>query len=231
MASLTRWAWVWVNSGSWWWKGRPGVLWFMGSQRVGHGWVTELNWTELNCVLIGKLCWSSSGSCPWWREEGYGLWLNSVQFSRSVVSDSLQSHEPQHASPPCPSPTPRVDPNSCPLSRWCHPTTSSSVVPFSSCLQSFPASLSFPISQFFPSGDQRIGASASVLPMNIQDWFPLGLTGLFSLQSKGLSIVFSNTINSLALSFLYSPTLTSIHDHSKNHSLVRLCWQSNVCAF
>ena len=111
------------------------------------------------------------------------------------MSDSLQPHEPQHARPPVPSPTPGVQPNPCPLSQWCHPTVSSSVVPFSSCPQSFPESGSFPISQFFTSGGQTIGvsASASVLPMNIQNWFPLGWTGLISLQSKGLSRVFSNT--------------------------------------
>ena len=116
----------------------------------------------------------------------------SVQFSRSVVSDSLWHHGLQHARPPCPLPTPGVYPNSCPLSRWCHPTISSSVVPFS-CLQSFPASGSFPMSQLFTSGGQSIGASASVLPTNNQDWFPLGWTGYISLLSKGLSRVFSNT--------------------------------------
>ena len=104
------------------------------------------------------------------------------------MSDSFQPHRLQHTRPPCPSPTPGAYSNSCPLSRWCHPTISSSVIPFSSCLQSFPAWGSFPMSQFFASGGQSIGASAlaSVLPMNIQDWFPLGLTGLTSLQSKGL---------------------------------------------
>ena len=119
----------------------------------------------------------------------------SVQFSCSVVSDSLRPHGLQHARPPCPSPTSRVYSNSCPLSRWCHPTISSSVVPFSSCPQSFPASGSFPMNQFFTSGGQSIGVSAStlVLPMNIQDWFPLGWTGWISLQSTGLSRVFSNT--------------------------------------
>ena len=119
----------------------------------------------------------------------------SVQFSRSVVSNSLRPHGLQHARLPCPSPTPRVYSNSCPLCQWCHPIISSSVVPFSSCLQSFPASGSFPMSQFFTSGGQSIGvsASASVLPMNIQDWFPLGLTGWIFLQSIGLSRVFSNT--------------------------------------
>ena len=108
---------------------------------------------------------------------------------------TLQPHGLQHTRPPSPSPRPRVYSNSCPLSQWCHPTISSSVVPFSLCLQSFPASGSFPISQFFASGGQSIGvsASASVLPMNIQDWFPLGWIGLISFQSKGLSRVFSNT--------------------------------------
>ena len=152
------------------------------------------------------------------------LWLiyffqfSSVQFSSSVMSDSLRPHEPEHTRLPCPSPTPRVHPNSCPLSRWCHPTISSSVVHFSSCPQSFPASGSFQMSQLFASGGQSIGVSAStsVLPMNTQDWSPLGWTGWISLQSKELSRVFSNTtvqsINSLVLSLLYDPTLTSVHE-------------------
>ena len=120
---------------------------------------------------------------------------NSVQFSCSVVSDSLQPHEPQHARPPCPSPTPGVHPNLCPLSRWCHPTISSSVIPFSSCSQSLPASGSFQMSQLFSSGGQSIGVSAStsVLPVNTPDWSLLGWTGWIFLQSKGLSRVFSNT--------------------------------------
>ena len=118
-----------------------------------------------------------------------------VQFSHSVVSESLQPHELQHARPPCPSPTPEVNPNPCPLIQWYHPTISSSVVPFSSCPQSFPASGSFQMSQFFASGGQSIGASAStsVLPMNTQNWSPLGWTGWISLQSKELSRVFSST--------------------------------------
>ena len=122
--------------------------------------------------------------------------LSSVQFSYSVVSDSLRPDGLQHTRPPCPSPTPRAYSNSCPLSWWCHPTISSSVVPFSLLLQSFPASGYFQMSQLFTSGGQSIGvsASASVLPKNIQDWFPLGWTGWISLQSKGLSGVFSNTI-------------------------------------
>ena len=116
-------------------------------------------------------------------------------FSCSVMSNSLQPHGLQHTRLLCPSPSPRACSNLGPLSRWCHPTISSSIAPFSSCLQSFPASGSFPMSQLFPSGGQSIGASAStsVHPMNIQDWFPLGLSGLIFLQSKGLSRVFSNT--------------------------------------
>ena len=118
-----------------------------------------------------------------------------VQFSRSVVSSSLQPHGLQHARHPCPSPTPGVYSNSCPLSQWCHPTISSTVVLFSSCLKYFPVSGSFPMSWLFSSGGQSIGGSAStsVLPMNTLCWFPLGLTGLISLLSKGLSRVFSNT--------------------------------------
>ena len=119
----------------------------------------------------------------------------SVQFSHSVVSDSLRPHELQHARPPCPSPAPGVYPNPCPLSRWCHPAISSSVLPFSSCLQSLPSSGSFPMNQLFTWGGQstRVSASASVLPVNTQDWSPLGWTGWISWQSKGLSRVFSNT--------------------------------------
>ena len=119
---------------------------------------------------------------------------SSLHFGHSVVSDSLRPHELQHARPPRPSPTPRVYSNSRPLSQWCHPTISSSVIPFS-CLQSFPASGSFSVSQFFASGGQSIGVSTStsVLPMNTQHWYPLGWTGWISLQSKGLSRVFSNT--------------------------------------
>ena len=157
--------------------------------------------------------------------------------SCSVVSDSLQPHGLQHARLPRPSPSSRACSNSCPLSWWCHPTISSSVVPFSSRLQSFPASGTFPMSWLFSSGDQSVGASASVLPMNIQDWFPLGLTGLVSWQSKGLSRVFSNTTvqknRFFVLSLLYCSTLTSILDYWKNHSFdyMDFCWQSNVSAF
>ena len=151
--------------------------------------------------------------------------LYSEQISRSVLSDSLWHHESQHARPPCPTPTPRVHSDSHPSSQWCHPAISSSVVPFSFFPQSLPASESFPMSQLFAWGGHSIGvsASASVLWMNTQDWSPLGCTGFISLQSKGLSRVFSSTqfksINSSVLSFLHSPNLTSIHDHWKNHSL------------
>ena len=137
------------------------------------------------------------------------LSVQSVQFSCSVVSDSLRPHEFQHARPPCPSPTPTVYSNSCPSSRWCHSAISSSVVPFSSCPQSLPASGSFPMSQLFPRGGQSTGvsASASVLPTNTQDWSPLGWTGFISLQSKGLSRVLSNTTGEKHQFF--SPQLSS----------------------
>ena len=127
------------------------------------------------------------------------------------MSNSLQPHEPQHARSPCPSLTPGVYPYSCPLSRWCHPTISSSVVPFSSCLQSFPASGSFQMSQLFASGGQSIGVSAStsILPMNIHDWSPLGWTGWISLQSKGLSGVFST--HSSKTSILWCSAFFIVH--------------------
>ena len=156
----------------------------------------------------------------------YLMFESSVQFSCSVVSDSLQPHESQHARPPCPSPTPGVYPNSCPLSRWCHPTISFSVIPFSSCLQSFPSSGSFLVNQFFASGGQSIGVSAStsVLSVNTQDWSPLGWTDWISLQSREISQASSPTpqfksINSSVLSFLYGPTLIYTHEYWKNDSL------------
>ena len=157
---------------------------------------------------------------------GTRMWtsFSSVQSSPSVVSDPLQPHGQQYARLPCPSPTPGACSNSCPLSRWCHPTISS-VIRFSFCLQSFPASGSFPMSQLFASGGQSIwvSASASVLSMNIQDWFPLGLTvgspcGPRDSQESSTTPQFKS-INSLVLSFLYSPILTSTHDYWKNHSV------------
>ena len=166
MASPTRWTWVWVNSGSWWWTGRPGVLQFMGSQRIRHDWVTKLNWTEglnqtsespvkhleqcmenstegqplwcyCHCymIILGYQAPYVSYRWPWnwFKSDEAQHWEHPflIQSSCSVVSDFLRPHEPQHARPPCPSPTPRVYPNSCPSSQWCHPTISSSVVPLS----------------------------------------------------------------------------------------------------
>ena len=151
--------------------------------------------------------------------------ISSVQFSRSVVSDSLRPHEPQHARPPCPSQTPRVYPNPCSSSWWCHPAISFSIGPFSSCPQSLPASGSFPMSQLFTWGGQSTGvsASASVLPMNTQNWSPLGWTGWISLQSKALSRVFSSTIVQKHQFFstqLSSQSNSHIHTWPlENHSL------------
>ena len=158
-------------------------------------------------------------------------------FNHSVVSNSLQSHGLQHARLPCPSPTPGVCSNSRPLSWWCHPSISSSVVPFTYCLQFFPASRSFPMSQFFTSDGQSIGASASVHPMNIHNWFPLGLLGLIFLRSRdsqeSSTIPQFKSINSSVLSLLYGPILTTIHDYWKKHSLdnTDLCQQSDLSAF
>ena len=156
----------------------------------------------------------------------YFKWIvyPSVQFSLSVVSDSLWCHESQRARPPCPSPTPGVHPNSCLSSRWCHPAISSSVIPFSSCPQSLPASGSFPMSQHFTWGGQSIGvsASASILPMNTQGW-SLEWTGWISLQSNGLSRVFSNTTAQMHQFFsaqLFSQSNSHIHPwYWKKHSL------------
>ena len=152
-------------------------------------------------------------------------WFSSVQFSRSVVSDSLWPRELQHARPPCPSPIPRVHSNSHPLSRWCHPAISSSVIPFSSWPQSLPASGSFPMSQLFASGGQSTGVSAlaSFLPKNTQGWSPLEWTGRSPCsprdsQESSPTPQFKS-INSSVLSLLHSPTLTSIRDYWKNHSL------------
>ena len=166
-----------------------------------------------DCYIVGTPLYVAFSS--WFLSLSIYL---SDQISLSVVSNSLRPHESQHTRPPCPSPTPGVYSNSCPLSQWYHPTISSSVIPFSSCLQSYLASGSFLISQFFASGGQSIGvlASASVLPMNIQNWFPSGLTGLpcspRDAQESSPTPQFEN-INYLALSFLYGPTLTSIHDY------------------
>jgi len=193
--------------------GEPGGLPSMGSHRVGHNWRdlaaaaaaaaaavcvcththTHTHIYTLFPVLFPYKLLQNSEYSSLCYTVGPWLFYISVQFSRSVMSDSLRPHESQHARTPCPS-TPGVHSNSYPLSRWCHPAISSSVVPFSSCPQSLPASESFPMSQLFAWGGQSIGVSAlaSVLPMNTQGWTPLGWTSWISLQSKGLSRVFSN---------------------------------------
>ena len=141
-----------------------------------------------DCDVPWKVdCDTQRWPAQWWKPS-------SVQFIHSVMSDSLRPHGLKHTGLPCSSPAPRVSSNSYPSSQWCHSTISSSVIPFSSCLQYFPESQSFSTSRFFLSGDQSFRASASVLPMNIQDWFPLGLTGWIFLQSKGLSRALFNTI-------------------------------------
>ena len=197
-------------------------------------------WMKMWCIYVQ---WNTTQAQKEWISDICSnmdrLGGHSVQFTRSVVSTSLWPHRRQHARLLRSPQTPGVYPRSCPLSQWWHPTISSSVIPFSSCLQFFPASRSFQMRQLFASGGQSIAVSALVLPMNIQDWSPLGWTGWISLQSKGLSRSspqwtpqFKST-NSSALIFLYSPTLTSIRDYWKTHSLdeTNLCWQSNVSAF
>ena len=178
----------------------------------------------LSCVISkSKLQVSRAGrKVALWMESLDASQISSIQ-SLSYVQLSVTQWQ-QHARPPFPSPTPGVYPNSHPSCQWCHPTIASSVVPFSSCPQSFAASGSFQMSQLFASGGQSIGVSAStsVLPMNTQDWSPLGGTAWISLQPKGLSRVFSNTTVQKHQFFgaqLYSPTLVSIHDHWKNHRL------------
>ena len=179
-------------------------------------------WNQLNSLL--QATWFNVVQdfqlmIPWaWSESQVirteasrdSVQFSSVQFSRSVMSDSLQPYESQHSSPPCPSQTPRVHLNTCPLSKRWHPAISSSIVPFSSCPQSLPASGSFPMSQLFTWGSQSIGASASasVLPMNTQDWSPLGWTGWISLQSKGLTRVFSQHHSSKASILRHSAFFT-----------------------
>jgi len=177
-------------------------------------------------LFLGPLSWKSKD-------------IDSAQIGHSVRSYSLWPHGLQHARLPCPSPTPGASSNSCPLSRVCHETISSSVVPFSSFLKSFPSSGSFLMSQFFASGGQSIGtsASASVLPMNIKDWFSLGWTGWSPCSPRDSQesspIPQFKSINYLVLDLLYDPTLTSVHDYWGNHSFdyKDLCQQSNVSAF
>ena len=204
----------------------------------GLGKSTWVRHHNLSCyslpVDIVISCTCMFAACVFFVGKGGG----SVQFRRPVMS-SLRPHGLQHARLPCTSPSSRRCSNSCPLSRWCHPTISSTVVPFS-CLQYFSASGSFLMNWVFASVGQSIGASAStsVLPMNVQGWFSLGLIGSISLLSKGLSRVFTSTtvwrnIDSSALSVFYCASLTYIQDYWKNHSFdyTDLCRQSNVSAF
>ena len=173
-----------------------------------------------SCVELGSGCevyLEDSAPFPWRKTLPLLLIMLLLLFGHSAMSDSWRPHGLQHARLPCPSPFPRVSSNSCLLSQWCHPTISPLVVPISFCPQTFPASGYFPKNRFFESGGQSVGSSASalVLPVNIQDWFPLGLTGLISLKSTGLSRAFSDTTiqkhHSSALSLLYGPTLTFVY--------------------
>ena len=194
------------------WKLRNFIFW--GSKITADG---DCSHEIKRRLLLGRKAMTNLDSILKSRDT-----FSSVQFSGSVMSDPLWSHGLQHARPLGPSPTPGVYSNSCPLSRWWHQTISSSVVSFSSYLQSFPASGSFPMSQLFASGNQCIGASASasVFPMNIQDWFPLGLTVWHpcSRRDSQESFPTPQIINSSAFSLLCGPTLTAIHDYWKNHS-------------
>jgi len=182
------------------WSGVP-----LPSPTSGKSWGNLI----LESLVYTALLWTYHNS--FWKKKSP---FSSVQFSCSVMSDSLRPHELQHTRPPCPSSTPGVHSNSCPSSWWCHPAIWSSVVPFSSCPQSLPASESFPMSQLFEWGGQSIGVSAlaSVLPKNTQDWSPLDWTGWISLQSKGLSRVFSNT--TVQKHQLFSTQVSSQSNHS-----------------
>ena len=189
-------------------------------------WLTH-PWPNL-CFQWNDMLWLALGLddlklSPWKEGDDYFDWLqfSSVQFSPSVVFDSLRPHESQHARSPCPSPTPGVHSDSRPSSQWCHPAISSSVVPFSSCPQSLPASESFPRSQLFAWGGQSTGVSAlaSFLPKKSQGWSPSEWTGWNSFQSKGLPTQQFKSISSAELSLLHRQSLTSIHEHRKNHSL------------
>ena len=217
MASPTWWTWVWASFDSWWWIGKPGVLQFMGSQGVGHNWAKDLNWTEHTGQNFRK--WNCSKKEKGWLDSSFifhvkMIRLNSLRALKNIVFHLLITKFFKNCSVQSLScvwlfATPWITARQASLSitnSWsslklksiesvCHPAISSSVVPFSSCPQSLPASGSFPVSQLFAWGGQSIGvsASASVLPVNTQDWSPLGWTGWISLQSKGLLRVFSNT--------------------------------------
>ena len=182
------------------------IIWNMTTPSVSK----TVEQKELLCIAGGNAEWYS-----YFERQSKVFLKNSVQFNRSVVSNSLRPHESQHTRPPHPSPTPRVHPNPCPLRWWCHPAISSSVIPFSSCPQSLPASESFPMTQLFASGGQSIGVSAStsVFPMNTQDWFLLEWTGWISLQSKGLTRVFSST------------TVQKHHFFGALNIRIQMCWK------
>ena len=222
---------IWNNWGRWLDQSRhrEGFISVMASwelRTVGQGF-TGCHYAPLYCLLLLIIISLSVCVCVCVCV----CKALSVQSSLSVMSDSLWPHGLQHGRPPCPSPTPGAYSNSCPLSRWCHPTLLSSVAPFSSCLQSFPASGAFPMSQFFASICQsiRVSASASVLSMNIQDWSPLGWTGWISLQSKGLSRVFSNTSSKasvLQCSVFFIVQLS--HPYMTTGKTIALTWQTFV---
>ena len=176
-------------------KGRKWYNWiFFNGQNLFCIQETHLWFKDTNRLEVEKWNWIFHANGE--QKAAQVANFHSVQFSCRVVSTLYDPHEPQHARPPCPSPTPGDYSNSCPLSWWCHPTVSSSVIPFLSCLQSYWASGSFEMNQLFTSGGQsiRVSSLTSVLPMNTQGWSPLGWTGCISLQSKGLTRVFSNTI-------------------------------------
>ena len=225
--------------------GEPGGLLSLGSHRVGHDWNGS---AAARCMVIScdplyisgvshnffffsffLIYLDLSPRSSMNLATGFSIifWFSNCQcfsqFSCTVVFNSLGPHWLQIVRVQCPAPTPGACSNSCPSSQLCHPTFSSSVIPFSSCLQSFPASESFPMSQFSSGGlSIKVSASASVLPITSQDWFPLGFTGFTSLLSKGFSRVFSNTTvqkhQFFDVQLFYSPTLTSIHDYWKKHS-------------
>ena len=282
MASPTQRAWIWVDSGSWWWTGRSGALQFMGSERIGHNWATEMNWTELiksplpsqvDTVIVSRLplTFDNEPECclgipplpdsPWllgkltppesqWltisessglQFSEVGIWSNFVVVLQSFSYSQLfvRPQELQYIRLPCPSPSLRACLNSChwvsDAIRLSHPLLPASPPAFNLS----PASGSFPMSWIFPSGGQSIGVSvpASIFPVNIQSWFPLGLTGLISLQSKGHWRVFSNTTVQKHLYFGAQPSLWSnrhIHTWLLEKPLLWLdgpCRQSNVSAF
>ena len=196
-------SWLWVTQTSTSYRYPCLLVWFWTGHLMSLITCFFTSRVEMTILLHHRAVWKVT-----WDKTCTDTYMRVAQFS-SVTQSCPTLCDPMDTRPPCPSPTPGAYSNSCPSSRWCHPTISSSVVPFSSCLQSFPASGSFPMRQLFPSGAQSFGASASasVLPVNIQDWSPLGCTGWISLQSKGLSRVFSNTTSILRHSVFFTVQL------------------------